>query len=96
MTIHDTSIFGNPSTDLARAYGIPRGADEVERMIAVAAVKKRSDHVLVLEALRGVLEDPPPPPYSSCPPYEGLRDQRLERERWERGVASRKDILDQM
>lgn len=95
MTIYNTSRFGNPSKDLAVQYGIPGDTGELDRLIGVAADAKRLDHVLVLEALRGVLEDPPPP-YSLHSAFMGEKDARVDRERWERGVAYRLEILDQM
>jgi hypothetical protein len=95
MTIHNVASFGNPDAALASRYGLPADVGELPRMIGVAADAKRMDHVLVLEMLRAVLEEPPPP-YSLHPAYMGGRDARLDRERWETSMASRLKILDQM
>jgi hypothetical protein len=95
MTIHDVSHLGNPDLDLARSYGVSLSP---ERNLQKAFEHKKLHHAEIWSALIGLLSDPPPPPYSVMPPTQQDRDmgERREREAWERGVARKKLVLEQM
>ncbi|WVQ84028.1 hypothetical protein IAT38_006173 [Cryptococcus sp. DSM 104549] len=90
MTIHDVSYLGSPSATLARVYGM-----SVEGNMGYALEAKRLDHAEVWATMRGVLADPPPV-YSVLPELVGQEDPRRERVDWERGMARKKKVLDQL
>lgn len=89
-TIHDVSFLGFPDYSLAREYNL-----SVENNFARAIEAKRLEHAAVWATLRGVLEDPPPP-YSKHPEVAREVDSRRARQDWERGMAQRRTILDQL
>lgn len=89
-TIHDVSYLGYPDYNLARDYNL-----SVDNNYARAIEAKRLEHAAVWATLRGLLEDPPPP-YSKHPQLRREADARRERQDWERGMAQKQVILDQM
>ncbi|KAK8846765.1 hypothetical protein IAR55_005853 [Kwoniella newhampshirensis] len=92
MTIHDAShFFGQPSAALAKVYSM-----SLESNIYHAVEAKRLDHAEAWSTLKGVLADPPPA-YSALPPVHGkAEDQRRERAVWEKSMARKKRVLDQL
>lgn len=75
---------------LAKVYG-----SSLESNIYHALDAKRLDHADIWSALRGVLEDPPPP-YSRHPALDRDVALRREREWWERSTARKAALLDVM
>lgn len=90
VTVHDVSFLGNPDPSLARVYSsLP------ENNLFHAMEAKRYDHVDIWAALRALLSDPPPP-YSRHPRLGRELDTRKEREIWEKGIARKRELVDQM
>lgn len=89
-TIHDVSYLGFPDYNLARDYNL-----SLENNFARAIDAKRLEHAAVWATLRGILVDPPPP-YTKHAEFEHDIDPRRARAGWERGMAHRQAILDQM
>lgn len=89
-TIHDVSYLGHPDYQLASVYTMSP-ENNFERAIEA----QRLDHATVWATLRGLLDDPPPP-YT---PHQNINrevDGRRARHNWERGLAQRRTILNQM
>jgi hypothetical protein len=93
LTIHDVSHFGNPDAHLARLYGMSLSPEQNLRRALDA---KRLDHAEIWATLQGLLYDQPPPPYSAQPPADLDAEQRRDREAWERGMARKKLVLDDL
>lgn len=93
LTIHDVSYMGNPDAVLARAYGMSLSP---EMNLRRAFDAKRLDHAEVWATLSGLLGDQPPPPYSAQPPVDPYEEVRRDREAWERGIARKKLVLDEL
>ncbi|WVQ97798.1 hypothetical protein IAU59_004913 [Kwoniella sp. CBS 9459] len=91
MTIHNISHLAQPSASLARTYNV-----SVENNLLQALEAKRLDHAEIWATLRGVLTDPPPA-YSALPPIARRHDDpRRERYIWEKSMAKKKHIVDQI
>lgn len=67
-----------------------------ERNLRRAFDAKRLDHAEVWATLHGLLYDQPPPPYSAQPPVDPDAESRRDRESWERGMARKKLVLDEL
>jgi len=93
VTLHDVSHFGNPDAHLARVYGMSLSP---EQNLARAFEAKRLDHAEVWATLRGLFSEQPPPPYSVLPPLDRETEVRRDRDAWERGVARKRLVLDQL
>jgi hypothetical protein len=90
VTVHDVSYLGNPDAGLARAY-----SRTLESNLFHALDAKRLDHAVIWSTLRGLLTDPPPP-YSQHPIPQREADPRRERDQWEKGIARKRALVDQM
>nr|ACZ81474.1 CND01460 [Kwoniella heveanensis] len=91
MTIHNVSHLSQPSATLARLYKM-----SIENNLLQALEAKRLDHAEIWSTLRGVLTDPPPA-YSALPPIARRHDDvRRERYIWEKSMARKKRIVDQV
>ncbi|WVR04414.1 hypothetical protein IAU60_001416 [Kwoniella sp. DSM 27419] len=91
MTIHDVSHLGHLSYELAKVY-----STNTESNLLYALEAKRLDHAEVWSTLRGVLSEAPPA-YSATPPVMGRpEDMRRERYMWEKSMARKKHIVDQI
>lgn len=93
VTLHDVSYFGNPDANLAKRYGMSLSP---EQNLARAFNAKRLDHAEIWATLAGLLAEQPPPPYSVLPPVDRDAEIRRDRENWERGMARKKLVLDQL
>jgi hypothetical protein len=82
LTIH--TYPNGPSRELAKLYG-----ESVEGNLQVALELGRLDHARAWATIAGLLSEIPPI-------YQAKRDERREREVWERGVVRRKLILEEM
>ncbi|WVF70087.1 hypothetical protein IAT40_004874 [Kwoniella sp. CBS 6097] len=91
MTIHNVSHLSQPSATLAKLYSM-----SIENNLLQALEAKRLDHAEIWATLRGVLTDPPPA-YSALPPIAHRHDDpRRERYIWEKSMARKKHIVDQI
>jgi hypothetical protein len=93
VTVHDVAHLGNPDANLARKYGLSLSP---EQNLARAFNAKRLDHAEVWATLAGLLAEQPPPPYSVLPPLDRDAGVRRDRETWERGMARKKLVLNQL
>ena len=107
MTIHDVSYLGNPCASLAESYGLSLSP---ERNLVAAFEAKRLDHAEVWSVLVGLLYPLLPPPAYSLVPLDGSVaapgpfgtsgddefDIGRDREAWERGMARKRLVLDEL
>lgn len=92
LTIHNVAHLGNPDAALAKSYGVCLSPEE---NLVKAFEAKRLDHAEVWAILHGLLCDTPPP-YSALPPPDRDTTVRRDREAWERGMARKKLVVEQL
>ncbi|ORX34388.1 hypothetical protein BD324DRAFT_683340 [Kockovaella imperatae] len=92
LTIHNVFRLGHPDLALAKAYGT---STSLRRNLHIAFDAKRLDHAQLWSTLEGLLSDPPPP-YSVHPPRPDFLDRRAERVEWERSMARKQSVLNQI
>jgi len=74
-------------------YGMSLSPDQY---LLRAFEAKRLDHAEVWATLKGLFSEQPPPPYSALPPPDRDAEVRRDREAWERGMARKKLVLNQL